>query len=358
MNKHIALISGDGIGPEIMEQAINCLKAVEKRFGHNFCFERLDAGGCAIDRFGENLPETTLKSCKNSDGVLLAAVGGPKWDDLPGEKRPEKALLRLRAELGLYANLRPSLLMPGLEEASPLKKELVGEGVDMIVVRELTGGIYFGEHSTQGNTARDIMSYSEAEVERIARVAFKTAMGRKKKLCSVDKANVLDTSRLWRRVVERVARDYPEVSLSHMYVDNAAMQLVRKPSSFDVILTENMFGDILSDEASMISGTIGVIGSASLGKGTPGMFEPIHGSAPDIAGKDIANPIGMMFAAAMMLRYSFGMDAEADTIETAVRRVLEEGFRTRDMMSPGKTPVGCREMGTLVQKKLEGAYGK
>lgn len=353
MNKRIAVIPGDGIGPEITQQAVVCLKAIAKRFGHDFDFDYRAAGGSAIDQYGECLPKATLEACKESDSVLLGAVGGPKWDSLPGAQRPERALLNLRKELGLYANLRPAVLMPGLEEASPLKAELCAEGVDLIVVRELTGGVYFGEHSTKGDTATDIMSYSEAEVERIAHVAFKSAMKRKKKLCSIDKANVLDTSRLWRRVVERVAKEYPEVSVSNMYVDNAAMQLVRKPSAFDVILTENMFGDILSDEASMISGTIGVIGSASMGDGTRGLFEPIHGSAPDIAGSDAANPIGTILAAAMMLRYSFDMREEAESAEFAVGCVLEKGFRTRDMASEGKTIVGCREMGALICRELE-----
>ena len=310
------------------------------------------AGGAAIDACGECLPQRTVDICMASDSVLLGAVGGPKWDDLPGSQRPEKALLEIRSKMGLYANLRPAILFRQLADASPLKPALVQKGIDFIVVRELTGGIYFGEHQTwqKGDecAASDLMLYTKREIERIARVAFDTAMKRKKHVTSVDKANVLDTSRLWRKTVEEIAKEYPEVALDHMYVDNAAMQLCKNPAQFDVILTENMFGDILSDEASMITGTIGTIGSSSLGEGTCGMYEPIHGSAPDIAGQNKANPIGTILSAAMMLKYSFGMEKESACVEAAVNTVLDGGYRTLDMMSEGKMLVSCSEMGTKI----------
>ena len=296
--------------------------------------------------------QRTVDICMASDSVLLGAVGGPKWDDLPGSQRPEKALLEIRSKMGLYANLRPAILFRQLADASPLKPALVQKGIDFIVVRELTGGIYFGEHQTwqKGDecAASDLMLYTKREIERIARVAFDTAMKRKKHVTSVDKANVLDTSRLWRKTVEEIAKEYPEVALDHMYVDNAAMQLCKNPAQFDVILTENMFGDILSDEASMITGTIGTIGSSSLGEGTCGMYEPIHGSAPDIAGQNKANPIGTILSAAMMLKYSFGMEKESACVEAAVNTVLDGGYRTLDMMSEGKMLVSCSEMGTKI----------
>ena len=356
MRKNITVIRGDGIGPEIMTQALAVLDRVAQKYGHDFhCTDAL-AGGCAIDAVGQCLPQATIDACLAADSVLLAAVGGPKWDSQPPENRPEKALLGIRKVMGLFANLRPAVLFPQLAGACPLKPELAAEGIDFVVVRELTGGIYFGEHRSEsrgGETvASDVMAYSEHEVERIARVAFDMARQRRRHVTSVDKANVLASSRLWRETVTRVAQDYPDVALDHLYVDNAAMQLCRKPSQFDVILTGNMFGDILSDEASMITGTIGTIGSSSLGETTNGMYEPIHGSAPDIAGQDKANPIGTILAAAMMLRYSFGLAAEAAAVEAAVAAVLDEGVRTADMMSAGLQCVGCAEMGARIAARI------
>ncbi len=357
MEKKIAVIKGDGIGPEIVSQALKVLNQVAEKYNHIFHYEEVLAGGCAIDATGKCLPEETIEKCKASDSVLLGAVGGPKWDDQPSFNRPEKALLGIRSQLGLFANMRPALLFPQLAGACPLKPEIMNRGIDFVVVRELTGGIYFGSHETEEidgeKVARDIMSYSESEIKRIAKVAFETAMVRNKKVTSVDKANVLDSSRLWRKVSEEVAKDYPEVILNHMYVDNAAMQLCKDPSQFDVILTENMFGDILSDEASMITGTIGTIGSSSLGEGTLGMYEPIHGSAPDIAGQDKANPIGTILSAAMMLKYSFHLENESKAIEQAVNEVLEEGYRTADMMSDNMILVGCEKMGDLIAAKIQ-----
>lgn len=356
MEKKIAVIKGDGIGPEIVTQALKVLDKIAEKYGHTFIYDEVLAGGCAIDATGKCLPEETITKCKASDSVLLGAVGGPKWDDQPSTNRPEKALLGIRSQLGLFANLRPAQLFPQLAGACPLKEEIMNKGIDFVVVRELTGGIYFGKHETEEiegqKVARDIMEYSESEIRRIAKVAFDTAMLRNKKVISVDKANVLDSSRLWRKVSEEVAKEYPEVTLSHMYVDNAAMQLCKDPSQFDTILTENMFGDILSDEASMITGTIGTIPSSSLGEGTLGMYEPIHGSAPDIAGQDMANPIGTILSAAMMLKYSFYMEEESKAIEAAVNKVLDAGYRTKDMMSEGMTLVGCEKMGDLVVENL------
>ena len=352
MNKKIAVIKGDGIGPEIIEEAVKVLKEIESKFKHNFELLYVDAGGVAIDKCGEALPQETIDVCLNSDSVLLGAVGGPKYDIQPAHNRPEKALLEIRKRLGLYANLRPAKLFEQLCDASPLKKEIVNAGIDFMVVRELTGGVYFGEHVTteEGGeiTAYDVMKYSQSEVKRIAKVAFESARLRNKKVCSVDKANVLDSSKLWRKTVIEVAKEYPDVVLSHMYVDNAAMQLCKNPAQFDVILTENMFGDILSDEASMITGTIGTIPSASFGDSTRGMYEPIHGSAPDIAGMDIANPIGTILSLAMMMRYSFHMEEEARVIEDAVSKVLDQGYRTKDMESSNTTLIGCKEMGTRI----------
>lgn len=356
MNKTIAVINGDGIGPEIMEQALCVLGTVAKRFGH--CFTCIDApmGGNAFEKFGDPLPQSSLETCLAADSALLSAVGGPKWDSLPKDKRPERGLLRLREGMGLYSNLRPAKIFPQLKAASPLKSEIVDRGIDFVVVRELIGGAYFGEHKTEYRSgeeyASDLMSYSAHEIERIARVAFETAMKRNKRVCSVDKANVLDSSKLWRKVVTAVSREYPQVELSHMYVDNCAMQLVKNPAQFDVIVTENLFGDILSDEASEITGSIGMIASSSLGKGTRGLYEPIHGSAPDIAEKNIANPIGMILSAAMMLRYSFNMEEEAAAIESAVEAVLTEGYRTADTMSEGMTLLGCREMGLEICERI------
>ena len=356
MEKQIAVIRGDGIGPEIVEQALRVLDAVAEKFGHTFRYVDTDMGGIAIDRWGEALPAAELEKCLASDSVLLGAVGGPKWDGMPGNKRPEKGLLALRSAMGLYSNNRPAKLWPQLAAASPLKPEIVEKGIDFIVVRELIGGVYFGEHRTEEADgelkATDVMSYSEHEIERIGRIAFETAGKRRKKVTSVDKANVLDTSRLWRRVMHRLASEYPDIEYSDMLVDNAAMQIAKDPSQFDVIVTENMFGDILSDEASMITGSIGMIPSSSLGESSRGLYEPIHGSAPDIAGQDRANPIGTILSAAMMLKYSFDMDEEAEAIEKAVNQVLDEGLRTGDMMAEGSTPVSCSGMGDAVLKYI------
>ena len=356
MNKHIALIRGDGIGPEIVAQAVKVLDAVAEKYDHTFTYEEVDMGGCAIGKWGDPLPQEMLDKCLASDSVLLGAVGGPKWEGLPGPQRPEKGLLRLRSGMGLYPNLRPAKLWPQLAAASPLKPSIVEKGIDFMVVRELISGVYFGEHRTVEQdgekVATDEMYYAEHEIERIGRIGFETAMKRRKKLTCVDKANVLDTSRLWRSVMHRLQAEYPEVEYSEMFVDNAAMQIVKDPSQFDVIVTENMFGDILSDEASMITGSIGMIPSSSLGDGTRGMYEPIHGSAPDIAGQDKANPIGTILSAAMMLKYSFGMDAEAQNIEDAVTKALDSGLRTADMMAEGCTLCGCEAMGDAVAALL------
>ena len=356
MEKQIAVIRGDGIGPEIVEQALRVMDAVAEKYGHTFRYVEADMGGVAIDRWGEALPAAELEKCMTSDSVLLGAVGGPKWDGMPGDKRPEKGLLALRSAMGLYSNNRPARLWPQLAAASPLKPEIVAKGIDFIVVRELIGGVYFGEHRTEEADgelkATDVMSYAEHEIERIGRIAFETAGKRRKKVTSIDKANVLDTSRLWRKVMHRLAQEYPEIQYSDMLVDNAAMQIVKDPSQFDVVVTENMFGDILSDEASMITGSIGMIPSSSLGEGSRGLYEPIHGSAPDIAGQNKANPIGTILAAAMMLKYSFDMDEEAEAVEEAVSRVLDQGLRTGDMMAEGCTLVSCSEMGDAILKAL------
>ena len=357
MTKRIALIPGDGIGPEIVAQAKTVLDRVAEIFGHEFTYTEVSMGGNAIDRYGDPLPQEMLDKCLASDSVLLGAVGGPKWNGVPGPQRPEKGLLRLRAGMGVYSNNRPAKIWPQLASASPLKPEIVEGGIDFLIVRELIGGIYFGKHETVTengeSVAIDELRYTESEIRRIGRIGFETAQKRNHKLCSVEKSNVLDSSRLWKKVMHQLAAEYPDVELSDMLVDNCAMQIVKDPSQFDVIVTENMFGDILSDEASMITGSIGMIPSSSLGDGTRGLYEPIHGSAPDIAGKDIANPIGTILAAAMMLRYSFDMAAEADCIESAVSAVLEAGYRTGDIFSPGCTQVGCREMGRLVTEHLK-----
>ncbi|MFR4251323.1 MAG: 3-isopropylmalate dehydrogenase [Christensenellales bacterium] len=356
MKKNITVIKGDGIGPEIVTQAMRVLDKIAEKHGHEFCYTEVLAGGCAIDAVGKPLPEESLQACLSADSVLLGAVGGPKWDAVDQSIRPEKALLGIRKAMGLYANMRPAKLFPQLSNASPLSDEVVARGIDMVVVRELIGGIYFGDKGVEEidgeKSAYDVMRYSEHEIERIARTAFDTARKRNKKVTSIDKMNVLSSSRLWRDVVHRVAEEYPDVELVDMLVDNAAMQLVRDPSQFDVIVTENMFGDILSDEASMITGSIGMIPSSSLGETKNGMYEPIHGSAPDIAGKDLANPIGTILAAAMMLKYSFDMDKESEEIENAVASVLDAGYRTGDIMSPGKTQVGCQKMGDLIVAAL------
>lgn len=357
MTKRIALIPGDGIGPEIVAQAKAVLDRVAEIFGHEFTYTEVAMGGNAIDRYGDPLPQEMLDKCLASDSVLLGAVGGPKWNGVPGPQRPEKGLLRLRAGMGVYSNNRPAKIWPQLASASPLKPEIVDRGIDFLIVRELIGGIYFGKHETVTengeSVAIDELRYTESEIRRIGRIGFETARKRNHKLCSVEKSNVLDSSRLWKKVMHQLAAEYPDVELSDMLVDNCAMQIVKDPSQFDVIVTENMFGDILSDEASMITGSIGMIPSSSLGDGTRGLYEPIHGSAPDIAGKDIANPIGTILAAAMMLRYSFDMAVEADCIESAVSAVLEAGYRTGDIFSPGCTQVGCREMGRLVTEYLK-----
>lgn len=356
MDYKIAVIKGDGIGPEVIDQAIEVLNKIGEKHGHNFNYKYVLAGGCAIDETGTPLPAETLEVCKNSDAVLLGAVGGPKWDSPTAKVRPEQALLGLRGGLNLYCNLRPALLYAPLRDASPLKDSIIGDGIDISVVRELTGGIYFGERTleTQGDeeVAYDTEKYSTSEVRRIAKIAFDIASKRNKKVTSVDKANILESSRLWRRVVDEVSKDYPDVEVNHMYVDNAAMQLVRNPRQFDVIVTSNMFGDILSDEASMITGSIGMLPSASLGENSFGMYEPIHGSAPDIAGKGIANPLATILSAAMMLRYSFNLQKEADEIEKAVVKVLEDGYRTGDIISEGMKLVGTKEMGELVVKNI------
>lgn len=356
MNKNIAVIWGDCSSPEIVEQAIRVLDKVAEKHGHTFTYTPVAMGGEAIDKYGDPLPQHELDKCLASDSVLLGAIGGPKWEGLPGEQRPEKGLLRLRSGMGLYANNRPAKIWPQLAAASPLKQEIVNRGIDFIVVRELIGGVYFGEHTTKevdGQlVALDTMPYSESEIERIGRIGFETAMKRRKKLTCVDKANVLDTSRLWRKVMHRLQEEYPEVEYSEMFVDNCAMQICKDPSQFDVIVTENMFGDILSDEASQITGSIGMVPSSSLGATSCGLYEPIHGSAPDIAGQDKVNPIACILSAAMMLRYSFDMAQEADEVEAAINAVLDKGLRTADMMSEGCTLVGCKAMGDAILAEL------
>ena len=356
MQKNIALIYGDCASPEIVAQAVRVLDKIAEKHDHTFTYTRAWMGGEAIDKFGDPLPQSELDKCLAADSVLLGAVGGPKWEGMPGDKRPEKGLLRLRAGMGLYSNNRPARIWPQLADASPLKKEIVDRGIDFIVVRELIGGVYFGEHKTETvdgeEKATDVMSYAEHEIERIGRIGFETAMKRRKRLTCVDKANVLDTSRLWRKVMHRLQADYPEVEYREMFVDNAAMQICKDPSQLDVIVTENMFGDILSDEASEITGSIGMVPSSSLGDGTRGLYEPIHGSAPDIAGQDAVNPIACILSAAMMLRYSFGMAAEADEVEAAVNAVLDQGLRTADIWQEGCTKVGCTAMGDAILARL------
>jgi 3-isopropylmalate dehydrogenase len=354
----ITLLPGDGIGPEIMAVTVDVLKAIAQQFNFALDFKEAPIGGSAIEATGEPLPAQTLDICRDSDAVLLAAIGGYKWDNLPREQRPETGLLGLRAGLGLFANLRPATILPQLIDASSLKREIV-EGVDIMVVRELTGGIYFGQpkgiFTTETGEKRGVntMAYTESEIERIARVGFETARKRKGRLCSIDKANVLDVSQLWRDVVTKIGAEYPDVELSHMYVDNAAMQLVRAPKQFDTIVTGNLFGDILSDAAAMLTGSIGMLPSASLGASGPGLFEPVHGSAPDIAGEDKANPLAQVLSAAMMLRYGLNEPAAADKMEKAVFQGLEQGYRTGDIMSEGMTLMGCRAMGLALLKYLK-----
>ncbi|MCD8180340.1 MAG: 3-isopropylmalate dehydrogenase [Firmicutes bacterium] len=357
---NIAVIKGDGIGPEIVSAAMTVLEAVAEKYNHKFNFTEVLMGGCAIDATGEPLPQETIDICKKSDAVLMGSIGGDTttspWYKLPANLRPEAGLLKIRKELGLFANLRPCLLYPQLSGACPLKEEISAKGFDMLIMRELTGGLYFGERKTEEidgvMTAVDTLSYNENEIRRIAVKAFEVAMKRNKKVTSVDKANVLDSSRLWRKVVNEVAEDYPEVELNHMLVDNTAMQLVRDPAQFDVMVTENMFGDILSDEASMITGSIGMLPSASLNETKFGLYEPSGGSAPDIAGKDIANPIAAILSAAMLLRYSLDMADEPDAVENAVKKVLDKGYRTGDIMSDGMTKVGCAEMARLIAENI------
>lgn len=350
----IVLLPGDGIGPEIVAEAVKVLNAVSEKYGFKIEYRQALLGGIAIDQTGVPLPEATVTECRAADAVLLGAVGGWKWDVLPGHLRPEAGLLGIRSALGLYANLRPAKIYPPLKAASPLKDEIIGDKLDIMVVRELTGGIYFGERGrlekNGDKAAFDTELYTISEVRRIAGVGFETAMKRNRKLCSVDKANVLESSRLWREIVIEVSKDYPEVELSHMYVDNCAMQLVRNPRQFDTIVTSNIFGDILSDEASMISGSIGMLASASLGEGTNGLYEPIHGSAPDIAGKGIANPLATILSVSMMLEYSLGEQKAAQVIEQAVSDVLDQGYRTPDIYTEGTIKVGTVEMGDLVAK--------
>jgi 3-isopropylmalate dehydrogenase len=375
VNYSIALVPGDGIGPDVIAQAVKVLDAVGDKFGRRFTYAELEAGGSAIDRTGEPLPRETLEAAKQKDAVLLGAVGGPKWETLPGPLRPERALLGLRSGLGVYVNLRPAALLPSLRAACPLKDEVLAggdpsgvpsgiSGFDLLIVRELTGGIYFGKQgrSGDGNSAFDTETYSREEIERVLHTAYAAAQARRKKLCMVDKANVLESSRLWRELTRAVSGEYPHIETSFMYVDNCAMQLIRSPGQFDVIVTSNLFGDILSDEAAALTGSIGMLASASLGgppaapgqKGPRGIYEPIHGSAPDIAGKDVANPLAAILSAAMMLRYSFGLEKEAAAIENAVTAVLDQGLRTPDIAGRGGDPriVGTRAMGTAVLQAL------
>jgi 3-isopropylmalate dehydrogenase len=356
MKKTIAVIKGDGIGPEIVTEAMKVLDKVGEKCGHEFEYKEVLMGGCAIDATGVPLPQETIDTCLASDSVLLGAVGGPKWDGLAGNLRPEAGLLGIRGALKLFANIRPAKLFAPLASACPLKEEITKNGLDLVIVRELIGGAYFGKRSTVVEngvkTATDSMAYSDYEVERIARVAFEMAKKRRGKVHSVDKANVLDSSRLWREVTHKVREEYPEIEYADILVDNCAMQLVRNPAQFDVLVTENLFGDILSDEASMITGSLGMIPSASLGETSLGLYEPIHGSAPDIAGQNKANPIATILSVAMMLRYSFDMGREADIVEEAVNKVLENNYRTGDIMSEGMILVGCREMGDLICNEI------
>ena len=356
MKKTIAVIKGDGIGPEIVTEAMKVLDKVGEKCGHEFEYKEVLMGGCAIDATGVPLPQETIDTCLASDSVLLGAVGGPKWDGLAGNLRPEAGLLGIRGALKLFANIRPAKLFAPLASACPLKEEITKNGLDLVIVRELIGGAYFGKRSTVVEngvkTATDSMAYSDYEVERIARAAFDMAKKRRGKVHSVDKANVLDSSRLWREVTHKVREEYPEIEYADILVDNCAMQLVRNPAQFDVLVTENLFGDILSDEASMITGSLGMIPSASLGETSLGLYEPIHGSAPDIAGQNKANPIATILSVAMMLRYSFDMGREADIVEEAVNKVLENNYRTGDIMSEGMILVGCREMGDLICNEI------
>lgn len=360
MNQNIAVIKGDGIGPEIVTEAMKVLEAVAAKFGHQFIYTQLLMGGCSIDAYGEPLTDETIAACKANDAVLMGSIGGntttSPWYKLPANLRPEAGLLKLRKSLGLFANLRPCVLYPQLKAACTLREDISSHGFDMLIMRELTGGLYFGERKTEEKdgimTATDTLTYNEKEIRRIAVKAFEVAMKRRKKVTSVDKANVLDSSRLWRKVMNEVSAEYPEVTLEHALVDSTAMQLVKDPAQFDVMVTENMFGDILSDEAAMVTGSIGMLPSASLNETKFGLYEPSGGSAPDIAGKDLANPIAAILSASMMLRYSFDMQAEADAVDKAVQRVLEDGYRTGDIMSEGCRKVSCSEMGSLIAERI------
>lgn len=356
MEKNIAVIRGDHSSREFVRETLRVMDRIAEKFGHTFHYVDVAMGGDAIDQFGEPLPASELQKCLDSDSVLLGSVGGPEWDGLPGDKRPEKGLLALRAGMGLYSNVRPATIWPQLAPASPLRADIAANGIDFVIIRELTGGVYFGEHKTKNNgteeVATDNMIYSAHEIERIGRIGFETARKRRKKLTSVDKANVLDTSRLWRKIMHQLKEEYPDVEYEDMLVDNCAMQIVKNPAQFDVIVTENMFGDILSDEASMITGSIGMIPSSSLGATSVGVYEPIHGSAPDIAGKNIVNPMACILSAAMMFRYSFDMPEEADTIEKAVGAVLDKGYRTADNQSEGCTVLGTIEITDKILEEI------
>ena len=356
MEKNIAVIRGDHSSREFVRETLRVMDRIAEKFGHTFHYIDVAMGGDAIDQFGEPLPASELQKCLDSDSVLLGSVGGPEWDGLPGDRRPEKGLLALRAGMGLYSNVRPATIWPQLAPASPLRADIAANGIDFVIIRELTGGVYFGEHKTENNgteeIATDNMIYSAHEIERIGRIGFETARKRRKKLTSVDKANVLDTSRLWRKIMHQLKEEYPDVEYEDMLVDNCAMQIVKNPAQFDVIVTENMFGDILSDEASMITGSIGMIPSSSLGATSVGVYEPIHGSAPDIAGKNIVNPMACILSSAMMFRYSFDMPEEADTIEKAVGAVLDKGYRTADNQSEGCTVLGTIEITDKILEEI------
>ena len=354
MQAHIVTLPGDYIGPEIVAQAVKVLEKVAEKYGHSFAFEECALGGASIDACGVPLTDETLAKCNAADAVLMGSVGGPKWDGVEASRRPEKGLLALRKGMQVFANLRPCTIHPQLAGACPLRPDIIAQPIDIMILRELTGDIYFGKRwrSEDRTAATDEMAYSEMEVERLARIGFEMAMKRRKKLCSVDKANVLECSRLWRETVAKLAKEYPEVEVTYMYVDNAAMQLILRPSQFDVMITGNLFGDILSDESAAIAGSLGMMPSASLGAGTRGLYEPIHGSAPDIAGRDIANPLGTILSGALLLRHSLGLEDEARAIERAVEQVLDEGYRTGDIFSEGCTRVGCTQMGDLVAARI------
>ena len=355
MNAHIVTLPGDYIGPEIIAQAVKVLERVAAVYGHSFTFDERKLGGASIDAFGVPLTDETLAACNAADAVLMGSVGGPKWDGVEAARRPEKGLLALRKGMGVFANLRPCTIHPQLSSACPLRPDMIEQPIDIMILRELTGDIYFGKRwrSDDRKAATDEMAYSEMEVERLARIGFEMAKKRRGKLCSVDKANVLECSRLWRETVQRLATEYPEVEVSYMYVDNAAMQLILRPSQFDVMITGNLFGDILSDESAAIAGSLGMMPSASLGSGTRGLYEPIHGSAPDIAGRDIASPLGTILSGALLLRHSLGLDAEAKAIESAVSAVLDAGYRTADIFAEGMTKVSCTQMGDLVAERIQ-----